>query len=455
MDFDDLIFNAYDDAEHKAHKAYELYENGDVSQALLELDNAISINPANSSWHFNKALTLDSMGCFEEAIKEYKIALELNPSDVEMLNSLAVDYTRTGYYDLAIETFEQAQEIDPMFEPCYCNRIITYTEMEKHELAEQMFYLAQQIDQDCPICYYNIGNSLFIRGDYKRAISCWRKTAVLEKTHPQINYRIAQGYWADGDLESAKEHFLKELRTNPGDIDAIGDFGLLLLEMGQIDSAKEKFNRILEFEPDHGTALFYLGEIELNAGNLVKAENLFNSAMQKNNDLPGPQFRIAQCALKKGQFERTRYYLAAELLLKPTNPDVLVSMASMYLKMDRTDEAGRCLLMATDLNFDHPGAHLYLGICCAIRGKYEDAAEFFLHVLDTEKENSEALKNLAKAYILTGKTEQAGEIINRIKKTCPDEKLIRTLRQIKRDMNFTNTIKSVKKSVKSILMKQH
>jgi len=212
----DMIFNSYDGAEHKARKAYELYEEGQVSQALAELDDALAINPTNGSWHFNKALALDSMNRFAEAISEYEQSLELNPSDVEILTSLAVDYTRSGQYDRAIETFEQAQLLDPMYEPCYCNRIITYTEMEKHDLAEQMFYMAQHIEPDCALCYYNIGNSLFIRGLYKKAISCWQKTAEIEKTHPQINYRIAQAYWADGDTEKAHKYFLAELREDPG-----------------------------------------------------------------------------------------------------------------------------------------------------------------------------------------------------------------------------------------------
>ncbi|KPL22392.1 MAG: hypothetical protein AMJ75_08115, partial [Phycisphaerae bacterium SM1_79] len=192
MIFEDMEFGSYDKAEQKAHKAFELYEDGKMTQALDELQTAIELNPANDSWHFNMALTLDSMSRFEDAIKEYETALELNPNDLEILNSLAVDYTRTGQYDLAIDTFEHIQELDPEFEPGYCNRIITYTEMGLHDLAEQMFYLAQQIKPDCALCYYNIGNSLFARGEYKRAIRCWLRTAELEPTHPQINYRIAQ-----------------------------------------------------------------------------------------------------------------------------------------------------------------------------------------------------------------------------------------------------------------------
>ncbi|MCJ7675899.1 MAG: tetratricopeptide repeat protein, partial [Sedimentisphaerales bacterium] len=202
---EDVEFGYYDKAEDKAHRAFELYEDGKMPQALDELNTALEINPANSSWHFNKALTLDAMNRYDDAIAEYEIALQLCPEDMEILNSLAVDYTRTGLYDLAIETFEHIEQLDPEFEPSYCNRIIAYTEMGKHDLAEQMFYLAQQIKPDCALCYYNIGNSLFARREYKKAVGCWLRTGDLEPSHPQINYRIAQAYWSDGDLDRGRD----------------------------------------------------------------------------------------------------------------------------------------------------------------------------------------------------------------------------------------------------------
>lgn len=451
MDFDDMIFHSYDDAEHKAHQAYELYEDGQISEALTALDSAIEINPANSAWHFDKALTLDSMNKFDEAIREYEKALELNASDVEILNSLAVDYTRVGFYDKAIELFDQAQQLDPMFEPCYCNRIITYTEMEKHDLAEQMFYMAQQIDDQCPICYYNIGNNLFIRGQYKKAIGCWIRTAELEETHPQINFRIAQAYWADGDTEKAKQYFLQELRNNPGDVDVICDFGMLLLELGEIDSAKEKFNRILEFDPDNATALFYLGEIARQLGHIEQARQFYTDAVNKDNNIAGAGFRLAQLALEEKNIDHAVYYLGQEMQCRQNNADVLVSMASMYLKMKMVDEAGRCLLMATDLDYTHPYAHYYLGICCAIKERYDDAAEFFLHVLDYEKDNPDAMIALAKVYTTSGQFAKAKEVIKQAKASGSNTDTLKMLRSIIRNHNINSTISSVSKTVKSVL----
>ena len=61
MLFEDATFGFFEKGELKARKALELYEDGKIPQALLELDDALQINPANSALHFNKALALGSM----------------------------------------------------------------------------------------------------------------------------------------------------------------------------------------------------------------------------------------------------------------------------------------------------------------------------------------------------------------------------------------------------------
>jgi len=467
MLFDDTTFGSYDKAEHKARKALEFYEDGKMSQALLHLEEALQINPSNSSWHFNKGLTLDSINQFEEAIGEYEIALELCPNDLETLNSLAVDYTRTGQYDLAIDTFEQIQGLDPAFEPCYCNRIITYTEMGQHDLAEQMFYLAQQIDSDCPLCYYNIGNSLFVRGKYKRAIHCWLRTVELAPSHPQINYRIAQAYWSGGDNEHAREYFLAELRANPGDVDVILDFGLFLLEIEDVDSAKEKFNRILELRPDSAEPLFYLGEIAFNNADYTRAVQLFNEAIQEDNTLAGPRYRLAQCALMSGQKQKGRDYLVSEVELAVDNTDALVSIGSMFLIIGELDLATHCLLRAVDLERSCIGsiedvcvepflqkaarrgpavcanadAYYYLGLVSAGKEELEDAAEFFGHTLDINPEHVPALRDSAIVYLAMGRTDDAAERIKKAKALAGDDSHLKAIGRRLRLVRLAERIK--------------
>ena len=427
MIFEEAGFGCYSEAERKVRRAFRLYEDGRMLQALDALEKALDINPSNDSWHFNKALTLDAVNRFDDAINEYEIALQLSPGDLEILNSLAVDYTRTGQYDRAIDTFEQIQQLDSDFEPCYCNRIITYTEMGQHELAEQMFYLAQQIKPNCALCYYNIGNSLFARGQYKRAVRCWLKTAELEPTHPEINHRIAQAYWSDGDSERAHEYFLTELRNNPGDVDIILDFGLFLLEAGDIESAKEKFNRILELKPDSGAALFYLGEIAFDNADYPQAVKLFNQSLQEDNTLPGPRYRLAQYALTQGQKQEARNYLLTELTMDPEDSDILVSMGSMFLAISEPDYATHCLLRAVDMDYASADGYYYLGLARATKGCLDDAAEFFEHALDIRPKDVRILRDSAVVYLAMGRLVDARERIEKARSLAGDDRQLRTL----------------------------
>jgi tetratricopeptide (TPR) repeat protein len=436
-------FGPYGEAEQKACNAFELYENGKMTEALNELDLALQIDPANSSWHFNKGLTLDALERHEQAICEYELALAGNPEDVEILNSLAIDYTRGGQYDRAIDIFEKIQSLQSDFEPCYCNRIITYTEMEQHSKAEEMFYLAQQLNPDCPLCYYNIGNSLFIRGNYAKAIWCWNKTATLEPNHPQIEYRIAQAYWAKGDLDAAKQHFLVELRNNPGDTDVIFDLGILQLEIDEIDGAKEKFNRILELDPNYAPAIHYLGEIALDYADYATATQRFLQAIKKDQTLPGPRYRLAQCAFLSGDKQSAREYLTAEMDLCPTDPDVLLSMAWILLESDEFSLAVDCLLQAANEEPDNSRTLHYLGLTLAILQQYDEALKFLERAVELSPENIAITKDCAQTYLAAGKLAQAKQIIASCRELAPQEQEVISLHKHINAAFFLQRIKEV------------
>ena len=420
-------YSSWDKADQMADMAFELYEDGQIPQALAQLAAAIEINPNNSAWHFNIALALDSMDNFELAIEAYQKALELTPDDPETLNCLAIDYTRTGEYDLALATFDKIQEIAPNFEPGYCNRIITYTEMDQHEKAEQMFYLAQQINPDCPICFYNVGNSLFSRRQYARAIWCWERTAMLEPTHPQINYRIAQAYWANGDLDQAKDYFLRHLRNGPGDVDVILDFGIFLLKIGQLNAAREKFNRILELQPDFTNAVFYLGELAMIQNRSVDASRLYCRATKEDPDLAGPRYRLAQIALDDGSCDEAKKLLMDELKLKIDDIDVLLSIAVMFIQLGELDLAMDTLLGIVDEDRESATAFYHMGMVMALQGDHEGAMHFFEHAMTIDDTDPNLLTDAALIYLSNRQVEQAHRAIAAARKLAPDDKNITRL----------------------------
>lgn len=394
-DSEDDFDNTWQQAEVLAEEALELYEKGRMHHAFEALGKAIESGPENAAWFFNMGLILDAMERYEEALDYYEKALAAEPDDPEILNCLGVDYTRTAQYDLSLATFEHIEQIAPDFELCYCNRIITYTEIEQHEKAEEMFYLAQQIESDCPLCFYNIGNSLFSRGAYDRAIWCWQKTAALDSGHPQIHYRLAQAFWLGGKEASAREAFLKEIRKNPTDLDVLLDFGVFLLESGDIDAAKEKFNRLMEMGGDWPAAHFYLGEVYRLRDETGEAGRQYRLALEGDGQLAGPRYRLAEILLRQGNTTEAIGLLKVEIKLDIQDADVLIGMGFMFLNAGDFEHSAQCFLDVLDVAHEEPRAFLGLGMALSMRGENAAGRQCIEHTLRLEEDNPLALLNAA------------------------------------------------------------
>jgi tetratricopeptide (TPR) repeat protein len=166
----------------------------------------------------------------------------------------------------------------------------------------------------------------------------------------------------------------------------------------------------------------------------------FNQALQEDDTLSGPYYRLAQYALMRDKKKQARTYLLSELKLGPENGDTLVSIASMFLTIGEGchtqqnvfgdtdfDHATHCLLRAVDLDSADADAHYYLGLISALRGRLEDAAEFFAHALDINTKHIAALRDSAFVYLAMGKFADAANRISKARALASDDSQVRTL----------------------------
>ncbi len=65
-------------------KGYELYHEGDLDDALVELDASLGVDPDKAETHLLLGDIYERRRMFDEAIKEYEEALRLSPGDKTM-----------------------------------------------------------------------------------------------------------------------------------------------------------------------------------------------------------------------------------------------------------------------------------------------------------------------------------------------------------------------------------
>jgi len=150
------------DAEQRVERAQNFCETRQWSEALAEMDAALTMHPENAAWHAMRGYLLHVLGRESEAADAYEMALQVEPDDRDISMVLGIAMARLGRLARAADVLEELSAKHPDFTPAYCHRIYIYTELGMHERAEEIFYLAQQYDDACPHCFYHMGFPLLL-----------------------------------------------------------------------------------------------------------------------------------------------------------------------------------------------------------------------------------------------------------------------------------------------------
>jgi tetratricopeptide (TPR) repeat protein len=420
--------NDWTNAETRIERAHELYECGRWLEAAAELRAAIEINPYNPSWHFNLALTLEALGDYKRACEAFGKALKLDADDVETLNCLAVNLTRLGRYAEALRQFQRIDDLDPNYEPSYCNRIITYTEIGDHDKAEMMFYRARQIKEECPQCSYNIAGSLYARGQYDRAIYCWQQTIRLDPSHSYAHVRIAEAYWAKGDLPQAREYYEKEIQSDrPADVETLLDFGELLMELGDMEGAGDAFRKALAQAGDNPSVHFCLGELLLRTGPKEEAEEHFAKVLELDERYPAAHLKLAEAQIHGGKVQEGAKHLILELRRSGHDHQMLKEVGKLLLEANRGRQANLVLRRLVHLQPNDPQAQHNLAISYFMMDQLSEGVRCCRRALKLKPDYPQALYNLALAHMRMGQMSRARRYAARAITVAPADENVRRL----------------------------
>jgi DNA-binding response OmpR family regulator len=94
-------------------RAADLYQAGQVQEALEAAERAVAADPFDARAHFMLGTVLYAKSQIYQAISEYERAVEIAPSLFSALKNLAVLYERQGFKAKAVEMWMRALEQSP------------------------------------------------------------------------------------------------------------------------------------------------------------------------------------------------------------------------------------------------------------------------------------------------------------------------------------------------------
>jgi tetratricopeptide (TPR) repeat protein len=222
-----------------------LLQKGGVEEAMVHLQRALEINPAQEEARNNLGLALYSKGELDPAIAQFRQALQIQPQDFQAHNNLGVALYAKGDLDEAVTHYRQALQIKP----------------------------------DYAQARNNLGHALEMKGDLEGAIAEYRKALETEPAYADARNNLGNALAREGKLEEAAVQYGKALEANPGLAEAQNNLGVILFRQARVEEALAHYQKAVALQPGYGEALNNLATASMRLGRMSEAISAYRKAL--------------------------------------------------------------------------------------------------------------------------------------------------------------------------------
>ncbi len=182
-------------ARWQAAKAIEAYVNGDLSEALVKIEQAIELDPNSSAlYRYRAALRLDAKE-YEGSLADLNRAIQLAPRNAVLYMERSVVYQHLGRHELAVADWDKVVQLNKGRDIFFVKPFIIRSRGGAIELLNARAYARA------------VGNMQLedALADVNSAIEKYGKNAAFRDTRGFIHYRL--GVAAAGNGAEARKHF--------------------------------------------------------------------------------------------------------------------------------------------------------------------------------------------------------------------------------------------------------
>lgn len=252
------------------------YQSGDKDQALRHYEEAVRLQPDNSTFQKNLGdFYYVEQGRIEDALRIYVRILETQPKDIETLMATGHICSSLSRWDDARSFYRRVLEIAPWKTEAreqlerIENGATGAASLQFAPSASEMYaeaarlisaghlqagkdHLTQLVNlhPDFAIAHNDLGVLACQAGENQSALRSYQTAARLEPGNLTFQRNLADLYWvALGRLEDALNIYVDIMTAHPEDVETLLAMGKICLARRQPNDARIFFDRVLKIEP--------------------------------------------------------------------------------------------------------------------------------------------------------------------------------------------------------------
>ncbi len=360
----------------------------------------------------------------------------------ESLNSFFGSYTedeneeeKDSVLDDAVKLARQILEKDPTNDKAYY--FVSQDELKKrnYDLAMEALQHALEYNELNYLYYYDYGKLFFVRKDFVTAAKQFKRSIELNDHFHPTWYNLGLTYLKLNLYEPALEAFLTSVEVKPDYEKGWLETARTYNRLKDSDNAIHAYKKVISINGRNLQPVMELGSLYFEACRFVEAEDMYKAALEnlsKGEEQTMTKYNLSIVLIEDKKDEEARNYAWAAYEEKDFiqsdsgKANVTYNYGLVMELLGNNDAALELYKEALSYNGEHAKAKLHLinsqANAAFISGDFEASKNYYIELINVDKENWGAYLNVAKCLIQLGDNENALRYLAYLNSKAPDFK---------------------------------
>eukprot|EP00984_Skeletonema_dohrnii_P028172 scaffold18067_cov117-Skeletonema_dohrnii-CCMP3373.AAC.6 len=310
--------------------------------------------------HVSQVLQL--LSCYGAA---YKYLCQNRSQDaLELFRELPLEQINTGWvqhqigrayfemtdYQNAQRALENMQKIDPHRIKGLDILSTTYWQLKKEVELSDLAQKALDFDKMAPEAWFVVGNCFSLQKEHETAITFFSRSIQLDPTYTYAYTLCGHEYTSNEDFEKAISCYRDAIRVDNRHYNAWYGLGAIYFRQEKFDLAEYHFQRALEINSQSSVLHCHLGMAQHQNGKTVEALETLAGAFRLDPRNPQAHYQRATIFMSMDRADDALAELEKVRAAAPKEASVHFNMGKVYKRMGKPEKALRCFLTALDLD---------------------------------------------------------------------------------------------------------
>lgn len=154
---------------------------------------------------------------------------------------------------------------------------------------------------------------------WKDNLTLFEDTVVKSPDSPDVHNNLGVLYLGAGEMDAAKDHFIRAIELEPSNMEAQGNLGIIYMRKGEIAKATNKFLFILDQDPNNLLSHYNLGILYAKMFKVDEAVYEFTKVTSISPSYADAHSNLGIIYAKTGRPDKAVYELQTAIKLNPND----------------------------------------------------------------------------------------------------------------------------------------